>query len=310
MLSNSADFIPAGALERRAAAILRLGVRLILKPAFSPRVPMSWQRWWLRQMAHISWLPNGVDYQAGKAGGVPGEWVRPRRLAPAKKAAILYLHGGAYCVGAPATHRAVTAHLCRAANLPVFAADYRLAPEHPFPAALDDAVAAYKSLAGQGPVIIAGDSAGGGLALATALCLRQQNVTPPAVLVLFSPWTDLTPSAHSDKDVGCDVMLNPAWLNACARHYLAGSNAAAPLASPLFGQFSGLPPTLIQAGADELLRGEAVKLHDALDRAGVAVTCEIVPGRWHAFQIHAGLLPSAHAAIKRAGRFIAANLPA
>ena len=160
-------------------------------------------------MAHIGWLPNGVDYQAGKAGGVPGEWVRPRRLAPSKKAAILYLHGGAYCVGAPATHRAVTAHLCRAANLAVFAADYRLAPEHPFPAALDDAVAAYKSLAGQGPVIIAGDSAGGGLALATALCLRQENVTLPAALVLFSPWTDLTPSAHPDKDVGCDVMLNP-----------------------------------------------------------------------------------------------------
>lgn len=310
MLSNSADFIPPGVIERRAAAALRLGVRFILKPMFAPAIPMPWQRWWLRQMARIAWLPNGVEFAAAELYGVSGEWVRPRRLPPAKNAAILYLHGGAYCVGSPATHRAVTAHLCRAANLPVFAADYRLAPEHPFPAAVDDALAVYKSLAGQGPVVIAGDSAGGGLALATALSLRQQSTRLPAALVLFSPWIDLTRASLSDAAAANDTMLTPAWLDACARHYLAGSDAASPLASPLHGDLRGLPPILIQTGADEMLRGDAVKLHDALDKAGVAVTCEIVPGRWHAFQIHAGLLPSAHAAIKRAGRFIAANLMA
>ena len=130
---------------------------------------------------------------------------------------ILYLHGGGYCVGSPRTHRALTSRLARAAGFPVFAAEYRLAPEHPFPAALDDTVAACRSLMQSGPVVIAGDSAGGGLALATALYLRQRDIGSAAALILFSPWADLTLSALTDKAARKEVMLSTAWLGDCAR---------------------------------------------------------------------------------------------
>jgi len=250
-----------------------------------------------------------MDVQLDTLGGVPGEWVLSRHSAANANASatILYLHGGAYCVGSPATHRAVTSRLAQAAGLRVFAADYRLAPEHPFPAAVEDAVAVYRTLADRGPVTIAGDSAGGGLALATALALRQRQLGPPAALVLFSPWVDLTLFAISAKAPKGEAILSAGWLNACARHYLAGQDATAPLASPIYGDLGGLPPTLIQAGTDELLHGQAVKTHDALLNAGIAVRCEIVPARWHVFQLHAGMLPSANAAIERAGYFIAHN---
>lgn len=309
MPSNDADFIPGGAIERRAALIIRSAVRLAVKPALSPNIPLGLQRWWLHQASRVRWLANSVTMQKGDSGGVAGEWVRRRGKANDKAgAAILYLHGGGYCLGSPISHRSVTTYLARAANLPVFAADYRLAPEHPFPAAIEDAVAAYRALAARGPVAIAGDSAGGGLALATAFELRQRQMAAPAALALMSPWLDLTLSALPDKPAAGEAMLTAAWLAACARHYLAGGNAASPLASPLFGDLRGLPPTLIQAGGDELLCNEAVQLHEAMLKAGVDVRCEIVPGRWHAFQVHAGLLPSANAALKRAGHFIARSV--
>jgi acetyl esterase/lipase len=310
MLLNSAEFTPADGRERWAAPILRLAVRTVLKPALSPSVPISWQRRWLSALTR-STQPRGlVDIRSGVLGGTKGEWVRARRTNSNTngEGAILYLHGGAYCVGSPATHRAVTSHLARAARLPVFAADYRLAPEHPFPAAVEDSISAYRALLEIGPVVIAGDSAGAGLALATALTLQQQNVGAPAALVLFSPWVDLTTSAIADGAPSSDAMLSAPWLRACARHYLAGKDPMSPLASPIYGDLRGLPPTLIQAGADELLYDQAVRIHDALQSAGVGVRCEIVPKRWHAFQLHAGLLPSANAAIKRAASFITLNL--
>jgi acetyl esterase/lipase len=186
----------------------------------------------------------------------------------------------------------------------VFAANYRLAPEHPFPAALDDAIACFQSLRQAGPVVIAGDSAGAGLALATAIAARQRNIDQPAALVLFSPWADLTASACPD-DAPNDAMLRADWLRSCAAAYLADQPATAPLASPLLHDLAGLPPTLIQAGSDELLYDLALRTHDALFAAGCAVRCEIIPNRWHAFQLLAGSLPSADAAVARAGQFIA-----
>ena len=134
-----------------------------------------------------------------------------------------------------------------------------------------------------GPVVVAGDSAGGGLALATALAARQLQLSPPAALILLSPWVDLTTSMLSDKAARHEAVLSRAWLAACARHYLAAGDPKAPLASPIYGDLHGLPPTLIQAGADELLHSDAVRVHDALTNAGVAVRCEIVPGFGMAF---------------------------
>jgi acetyl esterase/lipase len=313
MPCNEAEFAPPGIRERLTAVVLRAALRTLVKPALSPKVPIVRQRWWLEQLARLTGAGGQVEPEAGVAGGVKGEWMRPRQsggaTAPAdSRGAILYLHGGGYCVGSPRTHRTLTLRLARATGLPVFAADYRVAPEHPFPCALDDAVAACRSLMQAGPVVIAGDSAGGGLALAAALHLRQDQIGSAAALVLFSPWTDLTLSAVTDKLARKDVMLSAAWLADCARHYLAGESAANPLASPVFADLHGLPPTFIQAGADEILRSDAVRVGDALVAAGVTMQREIVPGQWHTFQLHAGILPSANAAIDRAARFIALAL--
>jgi acetyl esterase/lipase len=314
MRSDEVEFEPPLTPERLTAAIVRAALRTMVKPALSPKVPIVWQRWWLAQLARLTRASGQTTLEAGTADGVKGEWLRPRRSGniPASTTApatILYLHGGGYCVGSPRTHRALTSRLARATALPVFAADYRLAPEHPFPAALDDAVAACRSLMQRGPVVIAGDSAGACLALATALYLRQRDIGSAAALVLFSPWTDLTLSAITDETARKEVMLSAAWLGDCARRYLAGEGAATPLASPVFADLRGLPPTFIQSGADELLCGDALRIRDALVAAGVTVSCEIVPGRWHTFQLCAGILPAANAAIDRSARFIALALP-
>jgi acetyl esterase/lipase len=310
MPGNEAEFAPRGIRERLTALVLRIALRTLVKPALSPKVPIVRQRWWLEQLARLIGAGGQTRREAGSAGGVNGEWMRPPQSGEAaapgdSRGAILYLHGGGYCVGSPRTHRALTSRLARATGLPVFAADYRLAPEYPFPCALDDAVAACRSLLQAGPVIIAGDSAGGGLALATALYLHRHQIGSAAALLLLSPWADLTLSAITDKAARKEVMLSAAWLADCARHYLAGESAANPLASPIFADLRDLPPTFIQAGADELLRGDAVRVGDALVAAGVNAQCEIVPGQWHTFQLHAGILPAADAAIARAARFIA-----
>jgi len=312
MLSDRAEFVPPGAREQLIAPTLRLALRLALKPGLAPRVSIALQRSWLRHVSRATCPAKFVDVEAGTIGGVTGDWLRPRSPSTITKsnATILYLHGGYYCLGSPATHRAITSHLAQRAGLPVFAASYRLAPEHPFPAAVEDATAAYRGLIERGPVVIAGDSAGGGLALATSLALRKHHVGAPAALILFSPWVDLTLSANSAKEPKGEAMLSIAMLNACASHYLAAADAASPLASPIYGDLQGLPPTLIQAGTDELLHDQSVKLHHTLLEAGVAVRCEIVPGRWHVFQLHAGMLPSADAAIERATDFILRSIAA
>jgi acetyl esterase/lipase len=306
MRSDSADFVPTGTRERIAAALWRFCARIAWRPALSPRVSFARQRWWMRQLARFTSPRTGIDRQPGVEGGVPGEWMRPGGTA-ARRATILYLHGGGYCVGSPKTHRAITSHLAGAAGLAVFAANYRLAPEHPFPAALDDAIACFQSLRQAGPVIIAGDSAGAGLALALAIAARQRQIAAPAALVLFSPWTDLS-SASIPDDAPRDVMLRADWLRVCADSYLAGQPATTPLAALLRGDLNGLPPTLIQAGSDELLYDQALRTHDALFAAGCEVRCEIIPNRWHAFPLLAGSLPSADAAVARAAGFIARQL--
>jgi acetyl esterase/lipase len=309
MPSDEMEFELPRTRERLTAAIVRTALRTMMKPALSPKVPIVWQRRWLVLLARLTRPGGETTLEAGSAGGVKGEWLRVRRsgdtaVSTTAPATILYLHGGGYCVGSPRTHRALTSRLARAAGLPVFVADYRLAPEHPFPCALDDAVAACRSLMQSGPVVIAGDSAGGGLALATALYLRRHDIGSAAALVLFSPWTDLTLSAITDEAARREVMLSTSWLGDCARCYLAGESEATPLASPAFADPRGLPPTFIQSGADELLCSDSLRLAYALVAAGVITRCEIVPGQWHTFQLCGGILPAARAAIERAARFI------
>jgi acetyl esterase/lipase len=240
---------------------------------------------------------------------VPGEWIRVRgRERPSL--AVLYLHGGGYTTGSPSTHRALTGHLAVHCDAEVFAPHYRLAPEHPFPAALDDAVAAWHGLRGHGldasRLAIAGDSAGGGLAVATALRLRDLGEPMPCGLVLFSPWVDLTLERLAPAPPG-EVMLTLPWVRECARGYAAGTDPRHPGISPIEADLAGLPPTLIQVGTDELLLSDSRRLCERLRAARVPVELKEFPARWHVFQANAGVLADADRALEAVGRFLRAR---
>ena len=292
--------------EKLVAAVLRTALRATLLPTFRSGRPIPEQRRRLALVTRLTLPARGVDFTAATCGGVPGEFAQIRGLAGTRDT-ILYLHGGAYCVGSPATHRAITSHIARRTAARVFVADYRLAPEHPFPAALDDAVAAYRSLSldGVSPqrIAIIGDSAGGGLALATALRLRELGDPLPAALVLFSPWVDLGDPDRGVEPAG-EAMLSRAWTAECARLYLDGRDSGDPLASPINGDLRGMPPTLVQVGQDELLLADSRRLHSALAVAGVPVELQEYPRRWHVFQVNAGVLADADRALESVAGFL------
>jgi epsilon-lactone hydrolase len=292
--------------ERCVASLLRGVLRTWLRPTFRADRPIPSQRRRLERIARLTLPPRGVRFQAGTLGGVGGEFVRTT-AGREPDAAILYLHGGAYCVGSPATHRALAGALAARTQAAVFVADYRLAPEHPFPAALDDAVAAYRGLRASGHaaarLAIVGDSAGGGLAVAAALRLRELGEPLPAALVTFSPWVDLHAPDRGPLPAG-ELMLSSSWVAECARLYLGGADARHPLASPIQGDLAGLPPTLVQVGLDELLLPDARRLHAALVAAGVPSRLEEFPRRWHVFQAHVGVLADADRALDRVTRFL------
>jgi len=295
-----------GSLQSLIAVLLRTVLRATLLPAFSPHRTIAEQRRRVALVTRLTLRARGVDFTAATSSGVPGEFVRGRDRAAAS-GTVLYLHGGAYCLGSPATHRSITSHLARRAGAEVFVADYRLAPEHPFPAALEDAVAAYRGLlaraGGPSSLALVGDSAGGGLALALALRLRQLGEPLPAALVLMSPWIDLGRPDRGSTPPG-EVMISLPWVEACARLYLAATDAAEPLASPINGDLRGLPPVLIQVGTDEILLQDSQRLHAALIQAGVVVELQQYPGRWHVFQASAGALADADRALESAAQFL------
>jgi len=298
--------------QRVVAGVLRAILRATRRWAIRADLPIPAQRRRMARMNALMPAPRGVTCEAAVCGGVPGEFVTRRSASPVDHA-VLYLHGGGYCMGSPASHRAITGDLAVRFGARVFAADYRLAPEAPFPAAVDDAVEAWRGLLAEGFVpgasVIAGDSAGGGLAVAATLRLREMGLPMPAALVLFSPWTDLGLGSLGEPPRG-EVLLSRPWLEGCARAYLAGGRADDPLASPVLADLRGLPPTLIQAGTDELLLPDARHLHAAMTDAGVDAELQVYPGCWHAFQLHAGMLADADRALAAAGTFISARTPA
>jgi monoterpene epsilon-lactone hydrolase len=292
--------------QQLVAGTLRVMLRAMLLPTFRAGRPIEQQRRRLARLNRMTMAPRHVEYRRAVCGTVRGESVTVRGVPPAGRA-VLYLHGGGYCVGSPRTHRAIPGHLALRCDARVFTADYRLAPEHPFPAAVDDAVAAYRGLLAEGQApnatVIAGDSAGGGLAVAAALRLRQLGVPQPAALVLFSPWVDLGLGALGPPPSGEIVITRP-WLEECARFYLAGRPATDPLTSPISADLHDLPPTLIQVGTDELLLTDSRRLQAALEAAGVEAILQEFPRRWHVFQVSAGLLADADRALDTAGEFV------
>lgn len=253
-------------------------------------------------------LPDGVSISSAEVDGINAEWVRAANARD--DLVILYLHGGGYIVGSLASHRHLSAALSQASGASVLALDYRLAPEHPFPAAVKDAVAAFGWLLQQGikanRIVIAGDSAGGGLTIATLVTLRDEGVELPAAGVCLSPWVDLTNSAESITMVA-DPTLKKAGLDLMAQSYLQGQDSKTPLASPLFADLQGLPPLLIQVGTAELLYDDSIKLEARAKAAGVNATLEVWDEMIHVWHLFYPVLKEGRDAIARIGEYVKAQ---
>jgi acetyl esterase/lipase len=223
--------------------------------------------------------------------------------------AVVYFHGGGYSIGSPRSHRHLAAAIGRAAGAAVLLPDYRLAPEHAFPAAVDDAVAAYRGLLdrGQAPArtVFAGDSAGGGLTVAALLALRERSLPLPAAAACISPWVDLSCGGASYATrAASDPIVTRQGVMEMARAYLGAADPRTPLASPLFADLAGLPPLLIQVGSEEVLLDDAVGLAERAKGAGVATTLEIWPGMIHVWHWFLPMLDEARSAIDAVGAFI------
>jgi epsilon-lactone hydrolase len=287
-------------------AVMRLGVRQLGRRCLDPALPWAVQRTRLDQLTRNSLLPRGTTVVKQAIGGVPAEVVSAR--AADSRPTVIHFHGGGYCVGSANTPRSWAAHLSAQTGCRVVLPEYRLAPEHPHPAALEDARAVLKALAGEltpGSVVISGDSAGGGLALALVLSLRDEGRKLPAGCILLSAWLDLGRDRRAVPDlVRRDVLLSPGWLDACARGYAAPSAWADPSVSPLHAAHSGLPPLLIQAGTSELLAPDTELLAASASAAGVDVSYTRWPRMWHDFMLQPGLVAAADSALAQAAWFI------
>lgn len=267
-------------------------MQLGVKPLLGPWMPIRLQRWGLKALAAVAAPCARVGIAPCRLDGVPAERLMPEHPKPAP--VLLYFHGGGYCIGAPVTHRPLCAELAWRGRHTVYSVDYRLAPEHPFPAALDDAEAAFRGLIRLGhsaeDIVLVGDSAGGGLALALATALQERGEALPAALVLLSPWLDLSCSGDSQRErADRDPILSPATLRRWARRYLGRHAADHPACSPLFAALEGLPPVLIHVGADEILLDDSRRLHARLIDAHVkSELCEF-EGLWHDFHLQVGM---------------------
>jgi epsilon-lactone hydrolase len=231
---------------------------------------------------------------------------------PRSQSCIVYLHGGAYVSGSPRSYRRLTSHLARAAGCQIIAVDYRLAPEHPYPATLDDSLAVYRGLLAEGRdaarLFIAGDSAGGGLTLATAVSLRDAGLPLLAGLLCIAPWTDLTGSGESMRTRNHrERMMTPSGMAIDARNYAGTESLTHPLISPIFADLAGLPPLMIQVGDDEVLLDDSTRIADAASRHDISVSLHVWPHLWHVWHLYAGLFPEATAAIQEMADFVAAR---
>ncbi len=255
-----------------------------------------------------------VQIKPDQLAGLPVEWVRPRSLTQPDTAPIcLYLHGGAFAMGGLNSHRDLASQFAQRAQIRLLMVDYRLAPEHPFPAALDDVLAVYRALLAQGipaqRLLLGGDSAGGNLALGTAQAIRAQGLAPPAALVLFSPWLDLTGHSPSRQaNAASDVMLSQQVLDEAAALYASGLPLDDARLSPLFGPLAGLPPCLMVASSAEILIDDARRLKQLLLAAGGQVELLEWANTPHAFPVMARYLPEGRAALDQTARFIRQRL--
>lgn len=291
--------------------MLRWVVRSSTRNRLTEGLPVAQQRKVMEQVGMFTRLPRSVAHTNEMLGGIKVDWLRPKTANGDN--VMLFLHGGAYVLGSFNTHGEIAAKLANAANVNAVMPDYRLAPEHPYPAASDDALACYRALLENGisakQIIVGGDSAGGGLTLTLLLKLKELGIEQPAAAYLISPLTDLTASGDSQqsrKDV--DPLLSHHWLTFGAEAYAGQLPLDNPMISPLFADLDGLPPLMIQVGDDEILLDDTTRFAEKADAAGVPVKATIWPNMWHDFQVSGFGLAEQAEAIAEFGAFAASNL--
>lgn len=297
--------IPGWLLGHLGTALIRRGL--------SPSRSLADQRRWLQQLSRwTTRLPAGLRIETATVGTVPCEWLHPTSAASEDDSSVIvYLHGGGYTLGGLDTHRGLAAHLAQRSRCRVLTVDYRLAPEHPFPAAVEDAVAVVQALLEGGlshhRVVLAGDSAGGGLALSCALAMRDLDLPRVQALCLLSPWADLALSGDSIHTLARrERVISADWLRDCAAAY-AGDQLQASLASPLQAELDRLPPCLIQVGSEEILLDDARRLAAKFEAAAGDCEIQIAPELWHVWPLFAGWMPEAGTALEAIGNFIRAS---
>ena len=286
-------------------------VQMLKSQPSSKGVSFEEQRASFERLTSLLPLPPDDRLESATADGVAVEWLA--HPGAAESTVLYYLHGGGYVTGSISTHRELVSRLSRSAGARSLSVGYRLAPEHPFPAAVEDAVTGYRWLlrSGVNPagIVIAGDSAGGGLAIATLVALRDAGDPLPVAAVCLSPWVDLEGSGDSmTSRAAIDPIVEPDGVMEMARAYLGASDARTPLASPLYADLRGLPPLLIQAGTAEVLFDDSVRLAERARLAGVDVSLDVWEDMIHVWQIFAVMLPEGREAISRIGDFVRAHI--
>lgn len=297
-------------LERVVRRLLRVVLRLAYKPLIGPPFPLSFQRRWIELVTKTAPGPRAAERELLDPDAEPPlHRVRVAAGDPAELPALLWAHGGGFVIGSPRSHAGLAGHLALAAGADVYLPDYRLAPEDSHPAATDDLFSAYRAVLERGHdparVAIGGDSAGGALAILTTLAIREMDLPTPAAMVLISPVTDLAATGASlETRASSEPLLRRDWLEAGYRAYAGPLALTDPRISPLYAELTGLPPTLIQVGEDEILLDDSIRFADRAWGAGVEVELERFPGLWHDFQVEAALLREAADAVGDIGAFL------
>jgi monoterpene epsilon-lactone hydrolase len=311
IFNSKQSFTGATMVSRKS--LIRALLRNVVKPQAEPSMSLRRQRLQIEAATLTIRAPRGITVEVTTLGGIACRKLSPRGADPTRH--LLYLHGGAYITGSSRSHTALAGQIGNAAAATVWLLDYRLAPEHPFPAGRDDALAAYRALLDSGVaadcIAIAGDSAGGGLTLATTLAIRDAQWPMPAALALLSPWTDLTLSGASiQRKAAVEPMLNAEWLAWAAALYCGGDDDTPgtlrtdPGISPVFADLNGFPPLLVHVGSDEILLDDSTFLVQRARNAGVNAECRVFDELWHVFQAQAGMIAEADESVKEIGAFI------
>ncbi|MCZ4551084.1 alpha/beta hydrolase [Gordonia rubripertincta] len=273
------------------------------------QLPLSDQRVVAEGLQAMTGTPDGVTFRDAEADGLAGIWVEADEgLNSATKKVVLYLHGGGYVYGTPVGYRNFAGHIARSSGVPVLIARYRRAPEDPFPAGLNDALAAYEGLLSSGytskQIALFGDSAGGGLVLSALLAMRDRGIDLPVAAVVMSPWSDLQATGDSmTTNADVDLLATAEGMRALGSMYAPGQEGD-PIASPVNGDYSGLCPLFIQVGGHETLLDDSTRVRDKAVAAGVPVQFEVFPEMQHVFQLGAGTFPEADDAIAKASKYL------